>query len=127
MKVLAALFEKKGRRRPCGESLASVGPAWNQPFEKVGKQTFPIMVTDLWSITIINLGSKGSIPWPPEALFLITVTLRRHRFFVCFIFAPALSDLSGVVIHPVSSQFFCTVELDIGIVYQGGEICMVRA
>ena len=55
------------RRRPCGESIASGGPAGSQPFEKVAKQTFTVTGTDLWSVSVTNLGSRGFISWPPEA------------------------------------------------------------
>ncbi len=38
-------------------------------FEKVAKQVFIVTVTGLWPVTVTNLGSRGFIPWPPEASF----------------------------------------------------------
>ena len=56
--------------RQWGVRLASGGPAGSQPFEKVDKQGFIVTVMDRRSVTVTNLGSRGFIPWPPEAQFL---------------------------------------------------------
>ena len=44
---------------------------------KVAKPVFIVPMTGLWPVMGTYLGSRGSIPWPPEAF-----SLARNRYFL---------------------------------------------
>ena len=43
--------------------------------QKLAKQIFTVPLKGLWPVKGTNLGSRGFISWPPEALFLLTLTI----------------------------------------------------
>ena len=63
-------------RRPCR------GPLLLPYFIKdgVAKQFFIVTVTGQRPVTVTNLGSRGFISWPPEACFLVILTIEDSTF-----------------------------------------------